>query len=79
LDVANNFQEDTKKQLSNEKYMLDLKRENYNQLINAGLRSENIEISERCTSCDNDRFFSYRKENGCSGRFLSFIGLRDSD
>ena len=79
LDVANNFQDDTKKQLSNEKYMLDLKRANYNQLINAGLKSENIEISERCTSCENDTFFSFRKENGCSGRFLSFIGIRDSD
>jgi len=79
LDVANNFQEDTKKQLSNEKYMLDLKRENYNQLIDAGLLDANIEISERCTSCDNDRFFSYRKEGGCSGRFLSFIGISDSD
>ncbi|MBN2721737.1 MAG: peptidoglycan editing factor PgeF [Campylobacterales bacterium] len=79
LDVADNFQKDIKKQLPNEKYMLDLKRENYNQLINAGLKSKNIEISERCTSCDNDKFFSYRKENGCSGRFLSFVGMRGND
>ncbi|MDD5360282.1 MAG: peptidoglycan editing factor PgeF [Sulfurovaceae bacterium] len=75
-DVADNFGQNVKKQLSNDKYILDLKMENYNQLINAGLKSENIEASQKCTSCDNDRFFSYRKEQGCSGRFLSFIGMK---
>ncbi len=74
-DVADNFGQNVKKPLSNEKYMLDLKMENYNQLINAGLQKENIEVSNKCTSCDSDSFFSYRKEQGCSGRFLSFIGI----
>ncbi len=78
-DVAKNFSDDVKQNMQNEKYMLDLKMENYNQLINAGLQKENIEVSDRCTSCGNDRFFSYRKEQGCSGRFLSFIGMRDKD
>ena len=75
-EVANNFQDNTKKQLKNDKYMLDLKIENHDQLIGAGLSDENIEISDWCTSCDNDRLFSYRKEQGCSGRFLSFIGMK---
>lgn len=75
-DVADNFSNDVKKSLGSEKYMLDLKEENYNQLINVGVPSENIEVSEKCTSCDNDNFFSYRKEQGCSGRFLTFIGMR---
>lgn len=76
-DVADNFHENTKMRSKNDKYMLDLKQENYNQLINAGLQKENIEVSDRCTSCDSNSFFSYRKEQGCSGRFLSFIGMRD--
>lgn len=75
-DVADNFNDSVKQNMQNGKFMLDLKKENYNQLINAGLEKENIEVSNKCTSCDSDSFFSYRKEQECSGRFLSFIGMR---
>lgn len=61
-----------------EKYMLNLPYLNQQQLLNAGLKESNIEMSETCTACDVDRFFSYRKENGCSGRFMSMIGLTSS-
>lgn len=57
------------------KYMLDLQLINRLQLIDAGVKEENIEMSNICTSCENESYFSYRKENGCSGRFGSFIGL----
>jgi len=56
-------------------YRLDLKEINRRQLLAAGMRPERIEISPVCTSCENDRFFSYRKEGGCSGRFMSCIML----
>jgi hypothetical protein len=59
------------------KYMLDLQLINRLQLINAGVKDENIELSNICTACENDSYFSYRKEGGCSGRFGSFIGVRD--
>jgi hypothetical protein len=58
-----------------EKYWLDLPHINKHQLLKAGLRERHIELSQRCTSCDVEHFFSYRKEQGCSGRFMSFIGL----
>ena len=58
------------------KYMLDLPAVNHYQLRKAGLEEANIELSGVCTACEVDSFFSYRKEQGCSGRFMSLIGLR---
>jgi YfiH family protein len=60
-----------------EKYMLDLPNVNKQQLLDAGLKEENIEMSHICTACDVEYYFSYRKEQGCSGRFMSIIGLKD--
>jgi YfiH family protein len=59
----------------NEKYMLDLPLINKKQLLDAGVKEENIEMSHICTACDSQSFFSYRKEQGCTGRFMSMIGL----
>ena len=61
-----------------EKYMLNLPYLNQKQLLDAGIEKENIEMSGVCTACDTQRFFSYRKESGCSGRFMSMIGLTSS-
>ena len=58
-----------------EKYMLDLPHINKLQLIEAGLLEKHIELSNICTACEVDDYFSYRKEGGCSGRFMSMIGL----
>lgn len=61
-----------------EKYMLDLPLINKQQLLDAGLQEKNIEMSHVCTACHVERFFSYRKEKGCSGRFMSMIGMKNS-
>jgi YfiH family protein len=58
-----------------DKYMLDLPLINKLQLLKVGLVENNVEMSNVCTACDVDKYFSYRKENGCSGRFMSMIGL----
>ncbi len=60
------------------KYMLDLPLINKQQLLDAGLQEKNIEMSHVCTACHVERFFSYRKEKGCSGRFMSMIGMKNS-
>lgn len=60
-----------------EKYMLDLPFINKQQLLAVGLQEENIEMSHTCTACDVERFFSYRKEQGCTGRFMSMIGIKN--
>ena len=61
---------------SGEKYMLNLPHINKKQLLQAGVDDVNIEMSNICTACEVSRFFSYRKEQGCSGRFMSMIGLK---
>ena len=58
-----------------EKFMLDLPHINRTQLLQAGLKEESIELSHVCTACEVEHYFSYRKEQGCSGRFMSMIGL----
>jgi hypothetical protein len=55
---------------------LDLPKANRSQLLAAGLRDANIFVSDLCTACHPDLFFSYRKEGANSGRLLSVIGLQ---
>jgi hypothetical protein len=56
---------------------LDLRKANHSQLLAAGLRAENIFVSDLCTGCRTDLLFSYRKEGARSGRLMSVIGIRD--
>ncbi|OGP16055.1 MAG: hypothetical protein A2054_05950 [Deltaproteobacteria bacterium GWA2_55_10] len=55
---------------------LDLGAENLSQLLYMGVPEKNISGSAPCTSCTRD-FFSYRRDNGRTGRQLSFIMLKD--
>jgi YfiH family protein len=66
-------------QKKSDKYMLDLPYLNKIQLKEAGLIYKNIEMSNVCTSCNVKDYFSYRKEKGCSGRFMSMIALKSVD
>lgn len=50
---------------------VDLKKINARQLTEAGVNS--IDICPYCTSCDNDLFYSYRKENGTKKRHFAVI------
>ena len=61
---------------SQNKYMLDLKNINKEQLLSAGLQESNIEVSHLCTSCNNNKFFSYRRDKECTGRFISAIMMK---
>jgi YfiH family protein len=56
--------------------LLDLRKANRSQLVAAGLRPQNIHISDLCTVCRPDLLFSYRKEGPTSGRLMSVIGIR---
>jgi YfiH family protein len=60
----------------NGKYMLDLKEVNREILINAGLRHENIDVSELCTACNADLLHSHRKTAGKRGTLGAFIALK---
>lgn len=81
-DVAEEFQrkfpEDAEQIIKNikGKICLDNKLANKRQLLRAGLSEENIEVSKICSSCEVNRFYSYRKE-GITGRFAAGITLKD--
>jgi len=60
-------------------YDINLKKINQKILIHAGILPNHIEISSYCTSCDNDLFFSHRKEKGKTGRMAAWIGFRKDE
>jgi hypothetical protein len=58
------------------KIFLDLAEANRRQLLDAGVPAKNIEVSPLCTACRTDILFSYRKENGNTGRMLAAVGIK---
>ena len=54
---------------------LDLWTANQRQLLDAGLRAEHIDTLGEDTAADTGRFFSYRAEDGFTGRMMAVIGL----
>lgn len=58
-----------------EKIYIDLKGINKQQLIEFGVPKNNIDVCPYCTSCNNDLFFSYRKEYGTTSRHSAVLKL----
>ncbi|WP_204171825.1 peptidoglycan editing factor PgeF [Staphylococcus sp. GDY8P100P] len=57
-----------------DRYGIDLKQANKLLLMHAGVPEANIYITNYATSEDLSLFFSYRVEQGKTGRMLAFIG-----
>lgn len=57
------------------KIYLDLWKINYLQIKDKGVLDDNIAITEACTACHSDKFYSYRKERGTKNRMMAAIGL----
>ena len=55
---------------------VDLKAVNKQQLLDMKIPEHNIDICPYCTSCRNDLFYSYRKENGTDLRHNAIIRLK---
>ena len=55
---------------------VDVAASNRAQLMASGVRDERIEMSEFCTGCRRDLFFSHRMENNRTGRFAVVVALR---
>lgn len=58
----------------NGKVFVDLKGINRQQLLEAGISE--VDVCPYCTSCDNDLFFSYRKESATTNRHSAVVKLR---
>ena len=55
-------------------YYLDISSILKTQLLSCGVLVENIEISDECSCCLNEKYFSYRAD-GITGRFAGVIKL----
>ena len=61
-------------EIRNGKIFMDLKGINARQIQEMGVKR--IDIAPYCTCCDNDLFFSYRKENGTTNRHSAILKLK---
>lgn len=57
------------------KYLVDLKKANFDQLLSSGVEKTHVQISVYSTVLHNHSYFSYRHENGQTGRMLACIGI----
>ena len=56
-------------------YMLDMVEANKQILINAGVKKENMDISDLCTNCNSDFLHSHRATKGQRGTIGVIIEL----
>lgn len=59
----------------NERYFLNVNKILKTQLLELGIKNENIEITDECTVCFKEKYFSYRA-NGTTGRFCGLLMMR---
>jgi YfiH family protein len=57
------------------KWLLDMAAANRELLMLAGVPAASIQVSDMCVSCQRELFFSYRRDNGETGRQMGFIML----
>lgn len=57
-------------------FKLDLKEINRSQLYSCGVEKDNLDYSSFCTSCNEEYFYSYRRDLGSTGRMIGFAALK---
>jgi YfiH family protein len=65
------------KEVSAGQYSLNLSMLNKQLLLRAGIFDMNILMTSLCTSCEDELFFSHRRDHGKTGRMMSFIGYKE--
>ncbi len=58
------------------RFIFDQWEANVRQLKDSGLKGDNIELPGICTQCNSGMFYSHRKHNGMTGRFMAGIMLK---
>lgn len=59
-----------------QKYYIDTVEINKRELINLGILEENIYLSNVCTKCSSDTYYSYRVQGQDSGRNVTLISMK---
>ena len=58
------------------KTMVDLRAANRRRLLQLGLRAENVDVSDECTFCSHEKYWSHRYTKGQRGSQAAVIMLR---
>jgi hypothetical protein len=58
------------------KWQLDMAAANRDLLLGSGIPAARIQVSDMCVCCHRELFFSYRRDNGETGRQMGFIMLK---
>lgn len=74
-DAVDYFDKAYLKPTENGKYIVDIQSIISDSLLSCGLLSDNIDISDICTVCHSDMFYSYRKHKDKTGRQIAIIML----
>ncbi|MBN2167566.1 MAG: peptidoglycan editing factor PgeF [Marinilabiliaceae bacterium] len=61
----------------NEKFLIDMHEVIKFELFKKGINIDNIFSDNDCVACNSSHYFSYRRENGVTGRFAAGIWLTD--
>lgn len=77
-DVARRFTDGVVEKRNGSLYV-DLKKENFRQLVESGVPEKQIEVSTHCTIHEDSLFHSYRRDRERSGRMMGFVGLVKSE
>jgi polyphenol oxidase len=77
-EVADRFAGGVKKEQADGTWLLDLRMANHGQLLQAGLKAEQIHVSSHCTRCDEAMFHSYRREGKLRGTMIAFMEVGDA-
>lgn len=62
---------------NNGSFFLDVQKVNYDILLEAGVKKNNIEVSDLCTYEETDLLHSYRRDRIKSGRSLGIICMKE--
>ena len=60
----------------NGKFMIDLLETNRQILVHAGVKNENITVSDVCTNCNNELLWSHRATKGLRGTMSAFMCIK---
>lgn len=61
------------------KIYLNLIKANYIQLGHAGIKEKNIDYFPFCTSCDKNRFYSFRRDGDIIGEVMGYIMMKSNN
>tara|TARA_B110000438_G_scaffold196430_1_gene187999 strand:- start:775 stop:1461 length:687 start_codon:yes stop_codon:yes gene_type:complete len=75
-DIVKIFSNKHKQKKDNGRYSINLQKIAKEKLCSEGVLEKHINISNDCTFCLEDRYFSFRREGEKAGRMFGLIGVR---